>query len=102
MTVPPDITYTRPATYAGIKWREAILLLPDVTYYLCPRLHLRQSRKGGATWDIVHCWIDGKGRSHYDTLACGLSLREAKSEAARLLRSAVLDNDGCVVEWREV
>lgn len=99
--MPPGIIYTRPATYAGIKWREAILLLPDVTYYLCPRLHLRQSRKGGATWDIVHCWIDGKGRSHYDTLAGGLSLREAKSEAARLLRSAVLDSDGRVAEWRE-
>jgi hypothetical protein len=27
------ITYTRPATYAGIKWREVILLLPDVPDY---------------------------------------------------------------------
>jgi hypothetical protein len=40
-----SITYTRPATYAGIKWREVILLLPDVPGYLYPRLHLRQSRR---------------------------------------------------------
>jgi hypothetical protein len=96
------ITYTRPATYAGIKWREVILLLPDVPDYLCPRLHLRQSRKGSTTWNVVHCWIDGKGRSHYETLMSNLSLREAKSEAARLLRSAVLDSDGQVVEWRTI
>jgi hypothetical protein len=96
------ITYTKPATYAGIKWREAILLLPNVPGYLCPRLHLRQSRKGSTTWDVVHSWIDGRGRSHYDTLECNLSLREAKSEAARLLQCAVLDSDGRVVEWREV
>jgi hypothetical protein len=96
------ITYTRPATYAGTKWREAILMLPNVPGYLCPRLHLRQSRKGSATWDVVHSWIDGKGRSHADTLEFGLPLRDAKSEAARLLCSAVLDSDGQVVEWREV
>jgi hypothetical protein len=97
-----SIAYTKPATYAGIKWREATLLLPDIPDYLCPRLHLRQSRKGSATWNVVHCWIDGKGRSHYDTLMSNLSLREAKAEAARLLRSAVLDSDGQVLEWREV
>jgi hypothetical protein len=97
-----SIAYTRPATYAGIKWREVILLLPEVPGYLHPRLHLRQSRKGGSTWDVVHCWIDGRGRSHYNTLMSQLSLREAKSEADRLLRSAVLDSDGRVVEWREV
>jgi site-specific DNA-methyltransferase (adenine-specific) len=62
------ITYTKPATYAGIKWREAILMLPNVPGYLCPRLHLRQSRKGSTTWDVVHSWIDGRGRSHDDTL----------------------------------
>jgi hypothetical protein len=97
-----SIAYTRPATYAGIKWREVILLLPDVPHYLHPRLHLRQSRKGSATWNIVHCWIDGKGRSHYDTLMSTLSLREAKREATRLLQCAVLDSDGRVVEWREL
>jgi outer membrane cobalamin receptor len=95
------ITYTRPATYAGIIWREVVLVLPNTDGYLCPRLHLRQSRKGSATWDIVEYWIDSKGRSHYDTLVYDMSLREAKSEAARLLRSAVLDSDGRVVEWRE-
>jgi hypothetical protein len=95
------MVYTRPATYAGIKWREVILLLPDVPYYLHPRLHLRQSRRGSATWDIVHSWIDGQGRSHYDTLMSELSLREAKSEATRLLHCAVLDSDGRVVEWRD-
>jgi hypothetical protein len=82
------ITHTRPATYAGIKWREAIMLLPDTDGHLCPRLHLRQSRKGSATWDVAHSWIDGTGRSHYNALVSGLPLREAKSEAARLLRSA--------------